>query len=189
MSHETDVMNAVEAAAFLGIHVETLRRFARKNVIPSFKIGRDWRFRKEALLHWADTQRQAGSDAPVLLVVDGDPDHCLALAQDAARLGYRTLQAISSRSGLDLVLRESPSLVILGMGRPSLPGPEFLEALRKTHPVLPVVVVTGPNDRQLMLEAASHAPIMLLTRPVQPELLRRTVESVVGGQPQDRPAR
>jgi len=61
MKKETDVINAREAAVFLKAHVETIRRMARRGEIPAFKVGKDWRFHKNALQTWSDGQR------PVLL--------------------------------------------------------------------------------------------------------------------------
>jgi excisionase family DNA binding protein len=51
------VINAREAAVFLKAHVETIRRMARRGEIPAFKVGRDWRFHKNALQTWSDGQR------------------------------------------------------------------------------------------------------------------------------------
>jgi excisionase family DNA binding protein len=68
MGNGSDVMNAMDAAAFLGVHVETLRTLARKNKIPSFKIGRDWRFRKETLMLWADEQRSGDNTCSGLVI-------------------------------------------------------------------------------------------------------------------------
>ncbi len=51
-----DVLNTKEAAAFLGAHIETIRRLARRGEIPAYKIGKDWRYRKKALLEWVESQ-------------------------------------------------------------------------------------------------------------------------------------
>ena len=50
-----DVLGAFEAAWFIGAHVETLRRLARRGEIPAYKVGKDWRFRRKALEHWCET--------------------------------------------------------------------------------------------------------------------------------------
>jgi len=55
MPHNSDVLNTREAADYLRAHVETVRRLARRGDIPAYKIGKDWRFRRKALLRWADT--------------------------------------------------------------------------------------------------------------------------------------
>jgi excisionase family DNA binding protein len=59
VAHDSDVLNASEAARFLRAHVETVRRLARRGELPSFKVGRDWRFHRQALLRWAEEQQMA----------------------------------------------------------------------------------------------------------------------------------
>ena len=68
MPHDLAVFNITEAAAFLGAHEQTVRRRARRGAVPCcFKVGRDWRFRKEALLRWADGQRVCRASGQVLI--------------------------------------------------------------------------------------------------------------------------
>lgn len=43
------MMSIFEAAEYLKISVFSLRKLARENRIPSGKVGRQWRFRKEDL--------------------------------------------------------------------------------------------------------------------------------------------
>jgi excisionase family DNA binding protein len=57
MNRTPEVLNTKETAAFLGVHVETVRRLARSGALPSFKVGKDWRFRREVLLQWIEEQR------------------------------------------------------------------------------------------------------------------------------------
>ena len=58
MSRSLEVLNTQETAAFLGVHVETVRRLARSGALPSFKVGKGWRFRRDALLQWIDEQQR-----------------------------------------------------------------------------------------------------------------------------------
>ena len=60
MAKNDEVLNAKEAGAYLKAHVETIRRLARKGRIPAFKIGKDWRFHKGALLNWVNGQTPKG---------------------------------------------------------------------------------------------------------------------------------
>lgn len=43
------MMSIFEAAEYLGISVFSLRKLARDKRIPSGKVGRQWRFRKDDL--------------------------------------------------------------------------------------------------------------------------------------------
>ncbi len=60
---DNDVLNTKDAATYLGAHIETIRRLARRGEIPAYKIGKDWRFRKKALLEWVESQSMSGSSS------------------------------------------------------------------------------------------------------------------------------
>lgn len=45
MFESLKLLTPEEAAVYLGIHVETVRKMARQRRIPCSKIGRCWRFR------------------------------------------------------------------------------------------------------------------------------------------------
>jgi excisionase family DNA binding protein len=53
-----DTMTPTEAAAYLHLGVETVKRKAREGVLPAAKTGRKWLFRKTELDAWLD----AGGD-------------------------------------------------------------------------------------------------------------------------------
>jgi len=48
----TDVLTAQEAAAYLRLCLDSIKRKARANELPAFKVGRQWRFRKADLDAW-----------------------------------------------------------------------------------------------------------------------------------------
>jgi excisionase family DNA binding protein len=50
------LIDAVEAASILGIHVSCLKARAAKHEIPGFKIGARWKFRKSVLDRWIQAQ-------------------------------------------------------------------------------------------------------------------------------------
>ncbi len=52
-----DVLTIEELAAYLKIPKSTLYKLVREGKIPSQKIGRHWRFRKEAIDRWLDATR------------------------------------------------------------------------------------------------------------------------------------
>lgn len=179
MTNESDILNAHAAAAFLGAHVQTVRRLARRGELPAFKVGKDWRFRREALLRWADEQ-QRGAGRCSVLIIDDEELVCQTLSRMLARFGCHPSYATSGVEGLRLVAHEAPDLILLDLQMPDMNGPQFLKELRQIHPILPVVIVTGYPDSDLMREATQYAPLMLVAKPVEPELLEHTVRTAVG---------
>lgn len=49
---EKSFLNVEEVAELLGFSPYTIRQFAREGKIPGRKIGREWRFSREALDGW-----------------------------------------------------------------------------------------------------------------------------------------
>jgi excisionase family DNA binding protein len=174
----TDVFGIRAAAAFLGVHEQTVRRLARRGAIPCFKVGRDWRFRREALIRWSEEQQGGGGCS--VLVVDDEEQVCRLLGKMLGRLGCRVRWITDGEEGLRLVRRETPDLILLDLKMPDMNGPQFLEELRRTHADLPVIIVTGYQDSELMQEALQYAPLMALSKPMDQELLERTVRMAVG---------
>jgi len=53
-----DIFTAEEVAEYLRIHPYTVRRLARDKKLPSFKIGGQWRFRKDVIDKWSSADHQ-----------------------------------------------------------------------------------------------------------------------------------
>ena len=51
-----DVMNVNEVANYLRVAPATIYRLAQQGKIPCGKVGRAWRFRKDAIDHWISEQ-------------------------------------------------------------------------------------------------------------------------------------
>jgi len=49
---DSNILNVEQAVEFLGVSEKTLIKLLREEHIPARKIGREWRFSKEALISW-----------------------------------------------------------------------------------------------------------------------------------------
>ena len=180
MARSNEALSAREAADLLGAHVETIRRLARRGEIPAYKIGKDWRFRREALLRWAESQHSRRRE-PHVLVVDDE-----LVVRDVVRKllepkGYRVTTASDGKEGLDRVSDGAPDLVLLDLKMSGMDGVEFLRRFREKHADVPVMVVTGYPDSDLMVQAMRFGPVMLLAKPVENEQLLRAVGVALNG--------
>lgn len=48
----TQIMTPKEAAKYLGLHLITIYRLIKKGQLPGFKVGGQWRFKKDLLDDW-----------------------------------------------------------------------------------------------------------------------------------------
>jgi len=180
MATDADILTAHEAGMFLGAHVETIRRLARRGDIPSFKVGKDWRFSKQALIEWMKSAPVRQNIGTSVLIVDDDEKTCLALSEMVAKFGCQGRWTTSGREGLRMLAADTPDVVLLDLRMPEMSGVEFLGHLRATEQDLPVVVVTGYPQGRLMEQAMKYGPILLLAKPVDRALLERTIRVAVG---------
>jgi len=49
---ERDILNIDEAAELLGVSVKTFNKVLHAEDLPARKIGREWKFSRQALINW-----------------------------------------------------------------------------------------------------------------------------------------
>ena len=180
MKRDSDIMNTGEAAAFLKAHIETVRRLARRGEIPAFKMGKDWRFRKESLLRWAE-EHHLRSKPPSILVLDDDLGVRNLIRRFLEAENFLSHQASNGAEGLAYLKTEIVNLILLDLKMPQMNGPEFLQRLMETGHRPPVIIVTGYPDGDLMAEAMRYGPITLVAKPFEREPLMRAVRTALNG--------
>jgi len=72
VSDEGDVLDSGEAAKYLRVNVQTVRRLAREGRLPAFRVGHVWRFKRSSLGRWEELQGGFRRPRAVLVVDDGE---------------------------------------------------------------------------------------------------------------------
>jgi excisionase family DNA binding protein len=57
---DREVLTVKEVSELLQVHSSTLLKLVRQGKIPAFRIGTDWRFRKEGIERWMIEQTTGG---------------------------------------------------------------------------------------------------------------------------------
>ena len=52
MADHHEILTVKELCDLLRVHPATVYKMARKGKIPGFRVGTEWRFRKDAILRW-----------------------------------------------------------------------------------------------------------------------------------------
>jgi CheY-like chemotaxis protein len=106
--------------------------------------------------------------APLILVVDDDPDTCALVSTLLGREGYTTCRAMSGPEALAVVEREPVTLALLDVVMPEMDGFAVIDALRRSdrgrH--LPVILLTGRNDLDTRQEGMLRGVSEFLTKPI-----------------------
>lgn len=163
----SDILDAREAAEYLKINEQTVRRLARNGDVPAFKVGGSWRFKKDALDRWADGQQSPAlsGSAGHILVVDDEEMMRDFVRGALEKNGYRVTTAADGYEALQALDRATADLVFLDLKMPNLSGPDTLRMIRERHNDVPVVILTGYPDGDMVTEALEYSPITLLSKP------------------------
>lgn len=63
MAEAGDFWTAEEVAVYLRLPQSTVYKLAQDKVIPGFKVGKHWRFRRESILDWIKTRENVLEEA------------------------------------------------------------------------------------------------------------------------------
>ncbi len=53
-----NILDAEQVAGMLKVHPRTVKRLASQHILPGFKVGGQWRFRREAIEEYIREQEQ-----------------------------------------------------------------------------------------------------------------------------------
>ncbi len=78
-----------------------------------------------------------------ILVIDDDQELRENLAEILESEGYKTLTTYNGLEGLSLLRESEVDLILLDLKIPGMPGTEVLKNIKRDHPAVKVVVITG----------------------------------------------
>ena len=123
------------------------------------------------------------TDVRTILIVDDQPEVLRIYARGLEVSGYRVHTAETVEAAMQLVDATPPDAVLVDLRMPYVNGMGMLYRLRKTHPRMPVAIITGMQNLDTealqeiaMLDAAIHYKPMSIVQVVQivEDLLTRT---------------
>ena len=110
-----------------------------------------------------------------LLIVDDESDIREFARSFFKKRGVDVFTASGGRQALEIIAKESPSLVLLDVRMEEMTGIEVLRELRKTNPLVKVIMVSGVEDEETIKEAKSLAVIGYIHKPLILEELEKIV--------------
>ncbi|GAC1651069.1 MAG: hypothetical protein NVS4B8_25780 [Herpetosiphon sp.] len=112
-----------------------------------------------------------------VLIVENDPGMGLLLGEHVSMAGYRPVIVTTTVEALETLVRDSSiTLIFSDVRMPEKEtGIEFIRAVRRRWPELPLVAVTGFPDDLLGLYGSPECPILILTKPFWASQIEETL--------------
>lgn len=124
------------------------------------------------------TLPSGNSPAKILVVDDEESIRRLFIELFTRAGGYVVETAQDGYEALQKVILEDFELILMDILMPRMNGLDALKALRMTHPVIPIVVVTGTTDDKMIEKCLAYGAMLALQKPVRPEALLETVGDI-----------
>jgi two-component system, cell cycle response regulator DivK len=122
------------------------------------------------------------TDAPLVLLVDDEPDQ-VEMYQLALELsGFRVVSAYTGTEGFAQAQRARPAVIVLDLRLPDLSGWDVCARLRSDPATerIPVIILTAAAAPTVGEQAAAAGCKAHLTKPCFPDRLIQTIREVIG---------
>ena len=171
----TELMTLKEVATYLRVTKKTIYRLLERGDIPATKVGRQWRFGKASIDVWL--HQHSPKTAANILVIDDDETICSLFEDTLEETGHTITTVSESSKGLELVKDRDFDLVFLDLKMPGMDGAELFRQIRIAKPELPVTIITGYPDSDLMTTALSYGPFGVMNKPFRESDIMTAVNS------------
>ena len=156
-------MTLEELANYLRVTKKTIYRLLEKGRIPAKKVGHQWRFDKSIIDNWL--QENSKKEAVNILVIDDDEEICSLFRDALEEPNFTITTTNNSYEGLKLIENQDYNLVFLDLKMPDMDGAELFKQIKEVKPDLPVTIITGYPDSDLMMKALTYGPLGVMNKP------------------------
>ena len=166
-------MTVKETAEYLRIPLPTVYYLVQRGKLPAVQIGGRWRIKRELLDR--DVLRSETGSQPTVLVVDDDEGIQAMLNLFLRKSGF---SKVIVGTGIDAIIalkKQKFDFCFLDLMLPDLSGDEVYKTAKIYQPELPIVIITGYPDSQMLDNILSHGPVTVLKKPLQLSQLNQTL--------------
>jgi CheY-like chemotaxis protein len=121
---------------------------------------------------------------PTVLVAEDDKLIRTIFAEIVEGEGFDVVEADNGQRALDIVTSRKIDMIISDMKMPVMNGFDLLVAVKKSHPEIPVTVITGFNSEYLEADAMAAGADAYITKPFRvddvSETLRKMYQKISG---------
>lgn len=115
-----------------------------------------------------------------IVIIDDDESIRKLLSTIVEQEGYTARSFASAADALRRIEEMRPIVILADIYMPQMSGIEFMKELRKSHPSLPVIVLTGYPDQNTFRDALPYKISDFLAKPFSLETVQQAIRRVLG---------
>jgi excisionase family DNA binding protein len=168
-----NLMTVKETAEYLRIPLPTVYYLVQRGQLPAVQIGGRWRIKKDLLDR--DILHEEREGQPTILVVDDDRGVQSLFKLFLKRSGFSRVVVGSGEEALSILKKQKFDLCFLDLVLPDLNGDDVYHEAKDIDPQLPIVIVTGYPDSEILDNILKLGPVTVLKKPLQAEQIAQTL--------------
>jgi excisionase family DNA binding protein len=169
-----NLLTVKETAEYLRIPLPTVYYLVQRGQLPAIQIGGRWRIKKESLDR--DVLRSDDSGQPTVLVVDDDENLQEMFKLFLKKAGFSRIIVGNGKNAIAALKKQKFDLCFLDLVLPDITGDEIYQEAKAVDPDLPIVIITGYPDSQMLDNILKLGPVTVLKKPLQLEQLKQTLK-------------
>ncbi len=103
---------------------------------------------------------------PTILIVDDEPSIRRSLEGILTDEGFEVITAANGYECLKAIETEFPDLILLDIWMPGIDGLDTLKEIKKTNPLLPVIMISGHGTIETAVTATKHGAYNFIEKPI-----------------------
>jgi excisionase family DNA binding protein len=169
-----NLITVKETAEYLNIPLPTVYYLVQRGQLPAVQIGGRWRVKKD-LLDREVLRKEGEGTQPSVLVVDDDEGLQGMFKLFLKKAGFARVVVGSGREALAALEKQKFDLCFLDLQLPDITGDEVYRIAKQSHPDLPIVIITGYPDSEMIDNILRHGPVTVLKKPLQVTVLEQVL--------------
>lgn len=174
MGNDNEILTVNEVADYLRMNPMTIYRLAQQGKIPASKVLGCWRFSRRDIESWLKTQEFQPSK---ILVIDDDAAIGAAI-QNSLEKKHKIFSVETAQDALEVLKREKFNLIFLDLNLPDIDGLSLYKQLKTDLKNVPVVVITGSTDADLLGKVVAEGVQFILNKPFTIDEVRQMLSFI-----------
>ncbi len=116
---------------------------------------------------------------PSILIVDDEPSILQSLGGLLTDEGFEVIAATNGYEALKIIDAESPDMVLLDIWMPGIDGIETLKEIKKSHPILPVIIISGHGTIETAVRATKLGAYNFIEKPLSIDKVIVTINNAL----------
>ena len=169
-----NLMTVKETAEYLRIPLPTVYYLVQRGQLPAIQIGGRWRVKKDMLDR--DILRNEEEGQPTVLVVDDDTGLHGMFKLFLKKQGFSRIVVGTGKEAIAAMQKQKFELCFLDLQLPDTTGDEIYKVAKDIQPDMPIVIITGYPDSQMLDNILKLGPVTVLKKPLKVEALQQTMQ-------------